>query len=108
KQNEFLTDPRKNTIELKRSPGDSQHRRRMQIRIDRHQVHNAIRQIAHVALGQIGAVPGIKEQFHLERSEIAVNELKKRSRQSGNVLGGEIVILIDRVFFRVEERENTL
>src|SRR5438067_1108187 len=74
KEQKLLIGLRQHTTKLERSPGDNQHRRRVQRRVNLHQMNELLCFKAHVRT----LLVSIKEQFHVERSQVAVSKLYER------------------------------
>ena len=72
----------------------------MQVGSDVEQPDHLLGLIAHIPRG----LSGVEEQLHFERTHVAVYELQERAGQAGNGLRREIVVLVQRVLFGVEEQ----
>src|SRR5437868_2582918 len=102
---ELLADSRQYAAKLERRPGEAQDRRRVQLRIDLHQLDDLLGLVAYIA----GRTPlrrdrqiSIEEKLHLESSQIAVHELQQRRAEAGDALRSEVIVLVQCVLFRVE------
>ena len=87
----------------------------MRRRVDLHEIGDPTREPTHVLSRAIElATPllvylvGVEKQLHLKSLEVAIDELDERRAQPGDRGLGEIIVLVERVLFRVEHHRDTL
>ena len=95
---ELLAHLGQHATEVQRTPGHLQNWRGMQVRVNVQKVGDLQRLVANVRL----QLEGVKEQLHVQRAQVAMNELQERRGQTGNRLRRKVVVLVQAVFFGVE------